>query len=139
MKVNAHIKGLSGTLGKELIKPTRIYVRAFMALKNRIRIKGMAHITGGGIPGNLPRIFPEGIVAHIRKGSWPTHKIFNIIKELGNIPQADMEKTFNMGIGYTLVVPGGEADETVCLLKKEGYPAFIIGKTEKGGKGVRYS
>ena len=139
MKVNAHIKGLSGTLGKELLKPTRIYVRAFMALKNKIRIKGMAHITGGGIPGNLPRIFPEGIGAHIRKDSWPTHKIFNIIKELGNIPQVDMEKTFNMGIGYTLIVPGGEADETVFLLKKEGYPAFIIGKTEKGGKGVRYS
>ena len=139
MKVDTSIKGLSGTLGKELLKPTRIYVRAFLALKDKIRIKGMAHITGGGISGNLPRIFPEGIRANVRKASWHVPEIFNIIKEIGNIPQVDMEKTFNMGIGYIMIVPKGAVNEAMFLLKKAGYPAFVIGNTEKGGKDVRYS
>ncbi len=139
MKVTSALKGLPTTLGRELLKPTRIYVKAFAALKNRVRVKGMAHITGGGISGNLPRIFPGGICANIKKGSWNVPKIFNIIKELGNIPQVDMEKTFNLGIGYIVIVPRGDAEETVFLLKKEGYSAFVIGNAEKGGKGVRYS
>jgi phosphoribosylformylglycinamidine cyclo-ligase len=139
MKAGTYIKALSSTLGNELLKPTRVYVKAFNALKDRIKIKGMAHITGGGIPGNLPRIFPKGICAHIRKDSWHVPEIFNIIKELGNIPQVDMKKTFNMGIGYILIIPKGEAQAAVILLKQAGYPAFEIGSTEKGGRDVRYS
>jgi phosphoribosylformylglycinamidine cyclo-ligase len=139
MKVGTYIEALSNTLGTELLKPTRIYVKAFMALKDKIRIKGMAHITGGGIPGNLPRIFPKGICANINKNTWPVPNIFNIIKSLGNIHQVDMEKTFNMGIGYIILVPKGEVEAAILLLKKAGYPAFVIGSTEKGGKDVRYS
>lgn len=139
MNVNSYIDSLGTALGKELLKPTRIYVKAFAALKDIIRIKGMAHITGGGISGNLPRILPKGICANIRKTSWPVPEIFNIINKLGNIPQADMEKTFNMGIGYIMIVPNKEAGDALLLLKKAGYPAFVIGNTEKGGNNVRYS
>jgi phosphoribosylformylglycinamidine cyclo-ligase len=139
MKADADIPELKSGLGKELLKPTRIYVKAFMALRDKVKIKGMAHITGGGISGNLPRIFPESICADIKTDSWPVPKIFTLIRKLGNVPEEDMRKTFNMGIGYIIVVSVVEAEQTIALLKKSGYRAFIIGRTEKGGKGVRYS
>ena len=139
MNVNTYIPELNTTLGAELLKPTKIYVKAFMVLKDKVKIKGMAHITGGGIPGNLPRILPKGICANIKTGSWPVPKIFNLIQHMGNVPEDDMKKTFNMGIGYVMVVSKGTAREAGALLKKSGYPSFIIGRTGKGGRGVRYS
>jgi phosphoribosylformylglycinamidine cyclo-ligase len=139
MDVNTYMPEIGSSLGEELLKPTRIYVRAVTALKERLKIKGMAHITGGGIPGNLPRILPKGVHAKIKDGSWPVRQIFRIIKKTGNVPEEDMRKTFNMGIGYVMVVSRSSARDAVSLLKKLGYPAFIIGSIEKGGKGVRYS
>lgn len=138
LNVGACIPGLSVRLGEELLKPTRIYVKAVNAVRNKIRIKGMAHITGGGIPGNLPRIFPKGIEAHIRKDSWPVPKIFEIIRKMGSVPEEDMQRTFNMGLGYILVVPKGSSKETISLLKTAGYKAYLIGNTVKGLKGVSY-
>jgi phosphoribosylformylglycinamidine cyclo-ligase len=99
----------------------------------------MAHITGGGISGNLPRIFPEGISANLQTGSWPVPKIFRIIEEMGHVPEDDMQKTFNMGIGYVVLVSKGSSGDAISLLKKAGYRAFLIGNAVKGGKGVRYS
>ena len=139
MNVDTYIPDLGTTLGEELLKPTRIYVKAFMVLRDKLEIKGMAHITGGGIPGNLPRILPEGIYADIKIGSWPVPKIFELVEKIGNIPEDEMKKTFNMGIGYIMVVSEGMAEEAVSLLNKSGYTAFIIGNIEKGGRGVRYS
>jgi len=139
MDVNTYMPEIGSALGEELLKPTRIYVRAVTALKERLKIKGMAHITGGGIPGNLPRILPKGVHAKIKDGSWPVTQIFRIIKKMGNVPEEDMRKTFNMGIGYVMVVSRSSSRDAVSLLKKLGYPAFIIGSIEKGGKGVRYS
>ncbi|OGW45279.1 MAG: hypothetical protein A2Y66_08850 [Nitrospirae bacterium RBG_13_41_22] len=110
-----------------------------MALKEKIKIKGMAHITGGGITGNLPRILPKGICANIKAVTWPVHPIFRLIKEMGNVPDEDMKKTFNMGIGYVIVLTANKAKDTISILNKSGYNAFIIGSTEKGGRGVRYS
>ena len=104
MSVRKYIPELGCTLGEELLRPTRIYVKAFNALKNRVEIKGMAHITGGGIDGNLPRVFPKGTGAVLIKDSWPTHPIFEVIRNRGNVPDADMKRTFNMGIGYIVVV-----------------------------------
>ena len=137
--VHKYIPELNCTLGKELLRPTRIYVKAFMDLKDKLKIKGMAHITGGGISGNLPRILPKGLSAHVRSGSWPVLKIFTLIKEMGNVPEEDMRKTFNMGIGYVMVISKGAAKDAAGLLKKSGYAPFLIGNIEKGGKGVRYS
>ncbi len=139
IKPDSYIPELKSELGKELLRPTRIYVKAFAALRGKVKIKGMAHITGGGISGNLPRIFPAGICASIRTDSWPVPAVFSLIREMGNVPEDDMRKTFNMGIGYIIVVSGVEAEKAVALLKKSGYRAFVIGRTEKGGKGVRYS
>ncbi len=139
MKIDAYVPDLGTTLGEELLKPTKIYVKAFMALKEKIKIKGMAHITGGGITGNLPRILPKGICANIKAVTWPVHPIFRLIKEMGNVPDEDMKKTFNMGIGYVIVLTANKAKDTISILNKSGYNAFIIGSTEKGGRGVRYS
>jgi len=138
MDISTHIPELGTSLGEELLKPTRIYVKAFDALRNKVAIRGMAHITGGGITGNLPRIFPEGINAVIEEGSWPIPPIFYVIREMGSVPVDDMRKTFNMGIGYIIVTPKTESDKAISILKKVGVDSFVIGNIEKGGRGVRY-
>ena len=139
MNIDTHIPELGVELGEELIRPTRIYVKAFMALRDNLEIKGMAHITGGGIPGNLPRILPKGIRADIKIGSWPVPPIFELIEKIGNIADDEMKKTFNMGIGYIMVVSEKASGNAISLLNKAGFRAFIMGNTKKGGKGVRYS
>jgi phosphoribosylformylglycinamidine cyclo-ligase len=139
MDVNSYVGELGAKLGDELLRPTRIYVKAFALLKDKLRIRGMAHITGGGIPGNLLRILPKGVCARIQKGSWPVPKIFSLIEGMGKVPGEDMKKTFNMGIGFAMVVAKSAAPDAVNMLRKSGYPAYLIGNTEKGGKGVRYS
>lgn len=139
MGADTYIPEIGVKLGEELLRPTRIYVKAFMALRDNVEIKGMAHITGGGIPGNLPRILPEGICAHIRISSWPVPPIFEVIEKTGNIADEEMKRTFNMGIGYIMVASEEVSGNAISLLHKAGYRAFIIGNTEKGGRGVRYS
>jgi phosphoribosylformylglycinamidine cyclo-ligase len=139
MDVNSYVGELGAKLGDELLRPTRIYVRAFTLLRDKLKIKGMAHITGGGLPGNLPRILPEGVRAGIRNGSWPVPKIFGLIERLGGVPRDDMKKTFNMGIGFIIIVDRTAAQDVINMLRKSGYRAYLIGNIEKGGKGVRYS
>ena len=96
----------------------------------------MAHITGGGIPGNLVRILPEGLRAVVKKGSWEIPKIFKFIKEKGKVPEEEMFKTFNMGIGYCVVVSRSEAERAKAFLEEKGERVFEIGEIEKGEKGV---
>ena len=105
MDASAYIPELGTSIGEELLKPTKIYVKAFNSIKDKIKVKGMAHITGGGISGNLPRIFPEGVSAVINERSWSPPPIFHIIKEMGSVPLDDMRMTFNMGIGYIIAIP----------------------------------
>jgi len=139
MSASAYISELGTSLGEELLKPTKIYVKAFNAVKDKVKIKGMANITGGGITGNLPRIFPANICAVIKKGSWPVPPIFRLIKETGNVPNDDMGLTFNMGIGYIIVTSQAESNTAISILNQAGFDAFLIGSIEKGGQGVRYA
>jgi len=129
---------LGKTLGEELLRPTRIYVKAVDALRGKVRTKGMAHITGGGLPGNLSRVLPPGVSAQVKKGSWPEPPIFGLLRAMGNLPEEEMRFTFNMGIGYIIVAPRGEGDIAVSLLGQKGYDAFVIGSIVEGGKGVQY-
>lgn len=138
MAVTAYIPELGLSLGEELLKPTRIYVKAWNALRDSIKIKGMAHITGGGIIGNLPRILPEGVSAVIKESSWPLPPIFRLISDWGKVPADDMRKTFNMGIGYIIVVPEEMAEDAVRILKETGFDSDKIGKIVNGNKEVRY-
>jgi phosphoribosylformylglycinamidine cyclo-ligase len=139
MGTDRYIPEIGNKIGAELLRPTKIYAKAVMALKDNIEIKGMAHVTGGGIPGNLPRILPENICADIRIGSWPVSPIFQVIQKLGNVVENEMNKTFNMGIGYIMVVSKGKARDTISLLHKAGYDAFMMGSIKRGERSVRYS
>lgn len=131
---------LGCTIGEELLKPTRIYVKNILRVTLTHRIKGIAHITGGGITENLPRVFPAGKIlrANIKKNAWHVHNIFKVIQEMGGISEAEMFRTFNMGIGLILVVDRNEAKDIIQRLNRAGERAFLIGEIEKGKEGVRY-
>lgn len=122
----------SGTkLGEELLKPTRIYVEAFNAVRKKVRIKGMAHITGGGLAGNVSRVIPAGLRADISFYSWPVQRIFRVLQEWGNVPEEDMQKTFNMGIGYVMVVSRKDQEIVRAILHRRGFDAYQIGYIAK--------
>ncbi|MBI2818620.1 MAG: phosphoribosylformylglycinamidine cyclo-ligase [Acidobacteria bacterium] len=122
----------------ELLKPHRSYVRVIAQLNEAGVLKGAAHITGGGIPGNLPRIFPKGVAARIRVGSWPVLPVFELLRELGNVPDAEMWRTFNMGIGMILVVSPRDLPKAAALLKKSKEKFYQIGSIAKGNHGVAF-
>ncbi len=131
LKLDDKVDGLELTLGEELLRPTRIYVKTILSLLQSFRIKGMAHITGGGIPGNIIRILPSGSKAVIKKASWEIQPIFPLIKK-GGIPEEEMWRTFNNGIGMALVVDSAEADGIVQEARQLGERAFIIGEIAVG-------
>ncbi len=115
----------------ELLTPTIIYSPLIEYLLNEIPILGMAHITGGGIPGNLSRCLPEGITAHVDYNSWPMPELFKKIMLSGEIPEEEMKNTFNMGIGYCLIVPSSEvAIDTQVIIDGHGLKSWIIGETK---------
>jgi phosphoribosylformylglycinamidine cyclo-ligase len=139
MKPGKYVPEVGRSLGEELLRPTTIYVKAVNALKKRVDIKGLAHITGGGIPGNLPRVFPRGIAAVVEEKAWPEQAIFPLIEKLGRVPHEDMRRTFNMGVGMIIVVEEKKQKKTIDILVKSGYHAYPIGSIEKGSEGVRYA
>ncbi len=140
LNVNSKINALDKTIGEELLKPTRIYVKSIRTLLRQYRlkkvIKGMAHITGGGLIENIPRVLPEGCSVKIKKGSWPIPKIFGVIRNKGNIDESEMYNVLNMGIGMVLIVSKYYAPSIMKKLKRMKEEAFIIGKVVKGNKKV---
>jgi len=116
----------------ELLKPTRIYVKPVLKIIDKFEIKGIAHITGGGLLENIPRILPENLQAVVDKKSWEKPKIFDIIKEAGDIAEKEMYRTFNMGIGMVLIINPAEQDELLSEIAKLGEKAQIIGQIKKG-------
>jgi len=135
MKVDEYISDLKKTLGEELLTPTKIYVRTVLDVLND-KIHGMAHITGGGLLENLPRILPEGLEFRIDKNSWEVPVIFKIIQRLGKIDSKEMYRTFNMGIGFVMVVERDEVENLLRKLNELGQNAWIIGDIVPGEKGV---
>jgi phosphoribosylformylglycinamidine cyclo-ligase len=130
------ISELGVALGEELLRPTRIYVKSILTLKERFTLKGLAHITGGGLPGNLPRILPQGCQAVIRQGSWRVPPIFSILQREGRVAQEEMFRVFNMGIGMALVVPAAEIEDILEAARSLGEEASIIGEILPGKRGV---
>ncbi len=126
------------TLGEVLLTPTRIYAKTVLALLRDFDIRGMAHITGGGITENTPRILPKGTQAVVRKGSWPVHPIFKLIQKKAAVEEAEMHRSFNMGIGMVLAVPKSQADKLIKKAEKLGEKAFAIGEVVKGKPSVKY-
>ncbi len=128
---------LGCTLGEELIKPTRIYVRSIKSLiESRIPIHGISHITGGGLYENVPRMMPQGLTASIDPSAIPQKPIFSILQKAGDIPLRDMYNTFNMGVGMILAVPRDRVGDAISLLVQNGEQVFAIGHVTKGDSGV---
>jgi len=131
LKLDAKITGLSSPLGEELLRPTRIYVKTILSLLPSFHIRGMAHITGGGMPGNIVRILPAGSKAVIEKARWEIPPIFKLI-EKGSVPEEEMWRTFNNGIGMVLVVASAEAERIAQEARKLGEHAFVLGEVVSG-------
>src|SRR5271165_6011082 len=136
LKLGAHIAELGCTLGEELLRPTLIYARVVVELFKRFKINGLANITGGGVLENLPRVMPSNVRAVIERGSWPTPPIFGLIQRLGKIDRAEMDRTFNNGLGMVAIVPAGEADRVVAHLRRREFAAYVVGEVTRGKRGV---
>ncbi len=135
-KLNEYIDELGCTVGEELIKPTRIYVKTLQALIEKFPINAISHITGGGFIENIPRMLPENLQAKINKGSWDILPIFNVLKRLGDVQEKDMFNTFNMGIGMVLAIDASYADKAITFLNENNEKAYIIGEVVEGKNGV---
>lgn len=138
LKLTRRMPELGRTLGDELLAPHRCYWPVVRPLLKKGWVKGMAHITGGGLTENPPRIFPRGCGAEIRLGSWPVLPIFDLIARLGRVPDADMLRTFNMGIGFVLVVSVENLRHVTRELSKQREKFWMLGKIVKGRTGVKY-
>lgn len=136
LKLEDYMEELDKKLGEELITPTKIYTPLILKMIKRFNIKGMAHITGGGIPENLARILPKKAQAVIDLNSWPILSIFKLIQKLGKVDQEEMYNTFNMGIGMILVTEAKQVNSVLKFLAKEKQKAYLIGEIGKGKQEV---
>ena len=124
------------TIAESLLVPTRIYVKAVLALLEQVDIKGISHITGGGFYENIPRAIPDGLCAVIDKSAVRVLPIFDLIASWGNIPERDMYNTYNMGVGMSIIVPAEQVEKALAILKENGEDAYIIGKIQAGEEKV---
>jgi phosphoribosylformylglycinamidine cyclo-ligase len=139
MRLNAQVGEIGCTLAEELLRPTRIYARIVAELFERFTLRGIANITGGGLPENLPRVMPANLQAVVRRGSWPVPPIFDLIARLGKISRAEMDRTFNNGLGMVAIIPPDKADEAIRALRRRKQRAFTIGEIRKGPSGVVFA
>jgi phosphoribosylformylglycinamidine cyclo-ligase len=123
------------TLGDELLTPTRIYALDCLRLAEAGAAHGFAHITGGGLAGNLVRILPAGLVATVDRATWSPPAIFEFVREAGDVAREEMERTFNLGVGMVAVVPGERADDALAVLAERGVPNWVVGRVEEAAAG----
>ena len=124
------------SIAETLLTPTRIYVKSVLALLEKVDVKGISHITGGGFYENIPRSIPDGLCADIDKSAVRVLPIFDLIMKTGNIPERDMFNTFNMGVGMSIVVPANEVDTALEILRANGEDAYVIGKIVAGDEKI---
>ncbi|NTX03998.1 phosphoribosylformylglycinamidine cyclo-ligase [Myxococcus sp. CA051A] len=132
LALDATPEGLGRPLGDALLEPTRIYVKDALALLAEVKVKGMAHITGSGIPGNLPRCLPDGTRAVLSEKSWVKPPIFDLIAKLGSVARDEMFNTFNMGLGLIVVVAQEDVAKALEVLRGRGVEASEVGRVEAG-------
>jgi phosphoribosylformylglycinamidine cyclo-ligase len=132
MKLGARVAELGCTLGEEMLRPTTIYALATCAMFERGSIKALANVTGGGVPENLPRVMPAGTRAFIERGRWPVPPIFDLIARSGNVDRAEMERTFNVGIGMVAIAAARTADRAIEIARKHGHRAHVVGEIRRG-------
>jgi phosphoribosylformylglycinamidine cyclo-ligase len=128
---------LSGaSIAETLLTPTKIYVKSVLALLEKVDVKGISHITGGGFYENIPRSIPKGLSAKIEKSAVKVLPIFDLIAKTGNVPERDMYNTYNMGVGMSIVVPKEQVDASLEILRQNGENAYVIGEIVEGDEGV---
>lgn len=135
-QATSNTKLADGLLYDALLAPTRIYVKSVLALMQQVAVHGVAHITGGGILENIPRVVPEGLEVVINRKSWSLPPVFQWLQKQGNINEHEMLRTFNCGVGMTICVAAENVDKALATLKSLNEPAFIIGKVRAGHGGV---
>ncbi|HLW86880.1 MAG TPA: phosphoribosylformylglycinamidine cyclo-ligase [Terriglobales bacterium] len=136
---DSYVNELKGKVGNELMHTHRSYWPIIKKLVNADCVSALAHITGGGITENLPRVLPRGVAAVIEMGSWPVLPIFEHLQKLGNVPPEEMLRTFNMGLGMLLVVPSAKFKKAQNVLDKIGEKAYTVGRIVKGDRKVMYT
>ena len=134
--LGAYVDELGCTLGEELLRPTKIYVKPVLAAMDAADVHGVSHITGGGFYENIPRCIPDGLCAKIDKSSLRTPPIFGMLQRMGSIPEHDMFNTYNMGVGMTMIVAKDDADKALAALKENGQDAYVIGEVVSGEEKV---
>ncbi len=137
--LDSYVNELKGKVGNELLRTHKSYWSAIKRLVDGECVSAMAHVTGGGITENLPRVLPRGVAAVIEMGSWQVPPIFEHLQQLGNVPQEEMLRTFNMGIGMLLVVPSKKFKKAQTVLERAGEKAFTVGRIVKGDRKVMYT
>ncbi len=135
-KLSTYIEDLGCSVGEEIIKPTRIYVKLLLEIIDKFSVNAVSHITGGGFIENIPRMLPSNLKAIIKKGSWDIPPIFELLKNIGDIEEMEMYNTFNMGIGMVIAARQEEAENLIKYLEEKGEKAFKIGEVAEGENGV---
>jgi phosphoribosylformylglycinamidine cyclo-ligase len=135
---DTYVNELKGKVGNELMKTHKSYWPVVRRLMEAEAVSAMAHITGGGITENLPRVLPKGTGALVEMGSWTVPPLFEHLRKLGNVPDGEMMRTFNMGIGMVLVVPAKKFKKAQTVLERAGEKGFTIGRVMKGDRKVVY-
>jgi len=123
-------------LFERLLAPTRIYVKPLLALLRALPVHGLAHITGGGLTDNIPRVLPEGLEAVLARPRWPRDPVFEWLQQVARTDSTEMYRTFNCGIGMVVIVPAAQAAATVAFLRERGESAQLIGHVQRGARGV---
>ncbi|MBI4247005.1 MAG: phosphoribosylformylglycinamidine cyclo-ligase [Candidatus Rokubacteria bacterium] len=136
LTVAAQMPDSGRTVADELLEPTRIYVRSVLGLLEGVAVRAMAHVTGGGITGNLPRVLPEGCRAIVRRKAWAVPALFETLRRAGRVEDAEMFRTFNMGIGFVIVVAPAHVDRATALLRSGGETVYALGEIAAGERGV---
>jgi phosphoribosylformylglycinamidine cyclo-ligase len=135
-EIDRQVEELDTTVGAALLQPHVSYLKPLDALLGSGRIKGLAHITGGGLTDNLPRILPDGCAAQINKGSWPVLPIFKLMQRIGNVTEPEMYRTFNMGVGMVIVVSANDRAAVQSQLEAQGTNVYHIGQVVSGNREV---
>ena len=134
-QLDRDVPELGRTLGEELLEPTRIYAKACLELADRTRTHAMAHITGGGLAANLERVMPAELAATIERGTWTPQPIFDVVRRVGGVPQADLEATLNCGVGMVALTPPDDIDTALEVLRTHGIRAWVAGEVRADDAG----
>jgi phosphoribosylformylglycinamidine cyclo-ligase len=135
MDLAGHVEEFGRTLGEELLEPTRIYAKDCLALAADTQVRTFCHVTGGGLAANLARVIPNGLQAELDRGTWTPAPVFKMIAQRGRIDRAEMEKTFNMGVGMVAVVGSDDTDRALAILTARHLDCWVLGTVKKARKG----